>query len=293
MKITTSEIVKNDFAAMGFYDVMNYSVKQIRENIDHYKDLRKINTSIFAYIYALCVLSEHANNFDVPINLKEVIEWKEILLKYFDRIQKKIPEDIRDDFKQNLQKAIDIIISKAKDYPEYLWIDQYHEREIKIRIKNKELKKKYLKAAEENEKYKNMLGNALHNYLTDCLEALENIENEKIETSPAIEKKQFVFSPTYIKSSSREFSYLLDNFYFFLGEEEIENQTEINAYDIECAIKLFLKDVDQNLLSKLRFDTESSLLSVQTNDIQYLIELNSYLLQIATDENLKNKYLNL
>ncbi|MCP1996316.1 hypothetical protein [Flavobacterium sp. HSC-61S13] len=290
MKVTTSEIHKNDFSAMGFYGAMNYSVKQIREAIGFYKNLRKVNTSIFGDIHALSLLSVHSNNFDIPIIQKEAEEWKEILLKYFERIQKKIPEEIREEFKQNLSKDLEIIISKGKDYPEYRWKERYYQREITLTIKNEELKDRYEKLAEEI--YKGKLGNALHNYIHDCLEKLDNGGQEKLINSDATDnQKSIIFNPTYFKSNNTEFTYLLNDFNFFLNKAELENEVEINAYDIEKSINLFLADNDKSLLKHLRFDTESSLLSVQSDEIEHLITLNEYLLKIATDINLKMKYL--
>ncbi len=296
MKITTSEIQKNDFAAMSFYAAMNYSVKQIRENIDFYKKSRKINTSLFGHIHALRLLCVHSNSLDIPINLKEANEWKDILIKYVERIQKKIPEEFREEFKIELQKDLDIIVSKGKDYPEWQWKDQYLKREITIDVKNKELKEKYLELAENNEKYKNQLGNALHNYIKDCLDDLEkNEENKENEiTSQKNHTKELnIFKPTFLKLDSSKYSYLLDNFDFFIDNEQLENNCEITAYKIEEAIKLYLTDTNPELLNDLNFDCESSLFSVQSDNLSSLIELNNHLLSIATNNKIKHKYLKL
>ncbi len=296
MKITTSEIQKNDFAAMSFYAAMNYSVKQIRENIDFYKKSRKINTSLFGHIHALRLLCVHSNSLDIPINLKEANEWKDILIKYVERIQKKIPEEIREKFKIELQNDLDIIVSKGKDYPEWQWKDQYLKREITIDVKNKELKEKYLELAENNEKYRNQLGNALHNYIKDCLDDLEkNEENKENEiTSQKNHTEELnIFKPTFLKLDSSKYSYLLDNFDFFIDNEQLENNCEITAYKIEEAIKLYLTDTNPELLNDLNFDCESSLFSVQSDNLSSLIELNKHLLSIATNNKIKDKYLKL
>ncbi len=39
MKITTSEIQKNDFASLAFRDTVKEAVKRMRQIIDDYKDL--------------------------------------------------------------------------------------------------------------------------------------------------------------------------------------------------------------------------------------------------------------
>jgi hypothetical protein len=277
MKITTSEIQKNDYSAMYFYDAMNHSVKAIRANIAFYEKTRKVNTSIFGYVKALSLLCEHATAFDIPIILKEAQQWEEILIKYCNRIQKKISENIREEFITNLTKNLETIVSKGKDEPEHFWKDKLLEREIRITIKNQELLNKYESLIDEKKEYKDRLGNSLHNYIKDCLNDLYEEKSDDL-TEKITVTKPISFQPTYFKSNVNEFTYLLSDFSFFLNNE---NVSELNAYDIEKKIKTHLKKVDKKLLKQLKFDCESSLFCVQSESLENLNNLNNHLLKIA------------
>ena len=280
MKITNSEIQKNDYSAMSFYDAMNHSVKNIRKDLEFYKKTRKVNTSIFGYVKALRLLCEQSNSFDIPIILNEAKQWEEVLIMYCNRIQKKIPENIRKEFITNLTEDIKIIVSKGKDEPEYLWKDRLFEREIRITIKSEELLNKYELLVNEKKEYKNKLGNALHNYIQDCLEDLKQETSHNL-VEETYKTKVKSFQPTYFKSKPNEYTYLLNDFSFFLNNEMLENDIEISAYDIEKIIKNHLKQVDDKLLKKLNFDCESSLFSVQSKSLENLNKLNNHLLNIT------------
>ncbi len=276
MKITSPEIQKNDYSAMSFYDAMSHNVKRIRESIDFYKKLRKVNTSIFGYIKALALLCEYSNDFDHPIIKVEAKQWQEIILKYLKRINKKIPEEIRDEFIRNIEKDLETIVSKGHDYPEYLWKDKSLEREIRITVKNQEIKKRYEEIIENMDEYKDRLGNPISNYIKDCLERLEGEPKcEKCEAEPSYVKP---ISPIIFKNKENNYTYLLNDFSFLLSEEDLENNKEINAYDLEKSIVHLLEDKDKNLLKKLSFDCESSLFSVQAREMETLNKLNKYIL---------------
>lgn len=265
---------------MYFYDAMNHSVKNIRANIEFYKKSRKVNTSIFGYVKALRLLCEDSTVFDNPIILTEAKQWEEILTTYCNRIQKKIPENIRKEFIKNLTEDIKFIVSKGKDEPEYVWKDRIFEREIRITIKNEELLNKYELLVNEKKEYKDRLGNPLHNYIQDSLENL----NTETKTDLVEENQKNIvktFQPTYFKSKPNQYTYLISDFSFFLNNEMLENDMEINAYDIEKKIKSHLKKVDTKLLKKLNFDCESSLFSVQTESLDNLNTLNNHLLNIT------------
>lgn len=284
-KITSAKIHKNDYASMDYYGVMNYSVKRIRRNIDWYRKSKKINTGILGSIHALRLLCENTEGFDIPIIYDEALEWKDIMSKWYGRIKNKIPEEIRDEFRDNLENDLDVIVSKGKKYPEYMWKAAALECEYVVTIPNRELLEKYEEIAEM---HYSGLGGALHNYLNECLEKLLKIEPK--EKVVSVRPEGDSLSPVFYQSKSNEFTYLLKDFRCFLTDQQKDESVEINAYDVEKAIKLFLSETDQSLSKSLRFDCESSLFSVQAKKMDELSELNNLLLKLVIDDLLKSKY---
>lgn len=121
MKITSSELQRNDLASLAFRDAADSIVKGIREFIVHYQTLDKINSTIFGDIRALALLSGHFDGEDNPIMTEEAEQWKAILLDYCERNQRKIPKALRADFLQNLTKDLDAIIEHSHSIPKFLW----------------------------------------------------------------------------------------------------------------------------------------------------------------------------
>ncbi|GJQ07292.1 hypothetical protein CAPN010_14500 [Capnocytophaga cynodegmi] len=279
MKITNSDLQRNDFASLAFFDAANCNVKNIREDIEHYKTLDKIRTGIFGNIKALSLLSEHFDGGDNPIMTEEAQQWKIILLDYCERNKRKIPKALRDDFLRNLTSDLDKIIENSNDIPDFLWKNDAQKREIIIKVENQTLKDKYIALAEL--KY-SKLGGALQNYLLECLQKLE--ENEQKPEEPTISRKSTrSFRPHIFASSDNEYTLLLDDFDIFLTEKQHSEDTEINAYDIEKRLKKYLKETNKPLLKTLFFDCESSLFSVRSQNLENLIQLQKALLHLAFD----------
>ncbi|GIJ93972.1 hypothetical protein CAPN002_11900 [Capnocytophaga stomatis] len=279
MKITDSELQRNDLSSLAFFGAANYNVKNIREDIEHYKTLDKIRTSIFGNIKALSLLCEHFDGGDNPIMTEEAQQWKVILLDYCERNKRKIPKALRDDFLQNLTNDLDTIINNSIDIPDFLWKSDAQKREIVVKVKNQALKDKYIALAEL--KY-SKLGGALQNYLLECLQKLEEKE-EASEEQTISRKKTRSFCPHIFASSDNEYTFLLDDFDIFLTEKRHSEDTEINAYDIEKQLKEYLKETNKPLLEKLFFDCESSLFSVRSQNLENLIQLQKALLHLAFD----------
>lgn len=279
MKITSSDLQRNDFASLAFRDAANYNVKNIREKIEHYKILDKIRTGIFGNIKALSLLSEHFDGGDNPIMTEEAQQWKVILLDYCERNKRKIPKALRDDFLQNLTNDLDTIINNSIDIPDFLWKSDAQKREIVVKVKNQTLKDKYIALAEL--KY-SKLGGALQNYLLECLQKLEEKE-ETPEEQTIPRKKTRSFCPHIFASSDNEYTFLLDDFDIFLTEKQHSEDTEINAYDIEKQLKEYLKETNKPLLKALLFDCESSLFSVRSQNLENLMQLQKALLHLAFD----------
>ncbi|MDO5106143.1 hypothetical protein [Capnocytophaga sp.] len=279
MKITSSELQRNDFASMAFYRMANYAVKSIRVDIEHYKTLDKINTAIFGEIRALSLLCEHFDGGDNPIMTEEANDWKTVLLDYCERNKRKIPKDLRDDFLKNLTADLDKIIAHSNNIPDFLWKDDAQKRDIVVSVQNQELKDKYNQLAEN--KY-SKLGGALQNYLLECLEKLD--ENApQTEQEPSL-PDETAFRPQLFASQG-EFTLLVTDFQVFLSEKEQKNDTEINAYDLEKRIKKHLKETDKSLLKTLDFDCESSLFSVRSKQLENVLSVHNTLMQWALCDN--------
>ncbi len=275
MKITTSEIQKNDFASLAFRDTVKEAVKRMRQIIDDYKDLDKINTAILGYVRALSLLCQHCGEADNPIMTEEATEWKAVLLDYFQHNKRKIPKELQEDFVRNLTSDLDNIVAHSTSIPLFLWEDEAKERDITITVKNQELKDRYTALAEA--KY-STLGGALNNYLKECLEKLEgDLPQEPIALKP---QKLPSFNPTFLPLGDGDFSYFFSDFELFLTPKQRKEEKEISAYDVEKKVKKHLKEHHKNLLKHLKFDCESSLFSVQSNDLQALNELNAVLLKL-------------
>lgn len=279
MKITDSEIQKNDYASLAFAGLMKVAVQRMRESIDFYRDLDKINSSILGEIRALSLLCPHCA--EATIMTQEATEWKAVLLDYFERHKQKIPKKFREQFFENLTADLDNIIAHSLSLPLWLWEDEAKKREIVVKVKNQALKDQYIALAEK--KY-SKLGGALENYLTECLEnLLETSEKSSENNAEEIQKspKSVCFSPTFLPLEEGKYSYLVDDFQCFLTEKQRKQDKEISAYDVEKKVKKYIKGQNKDLLKKLSFDCESSLFSVQSDDLQALNELNGVLLQLS------------
>jgi hypothetical protein len=289
-KINSADIHKSENASIAYGSCSLFIIREIRKDINVLKESKKADEWVLGLLHALRKIIENELT-DSSVNKIEVEEWKILFFKWFEKIKKNIPEDLRQPFKDNLEGDFNVILSNSNDLPEFYWRKQTFERQLVITVENENRLNLYQSEAEKKHPVK--LGNALHVYVETCLERLindghEHEKNEILETETLVTTH---FMPTFSVINDKNVHYTLTNFHFFDTKTNIEQDILINAYDLEDAIKKYLNDTKNDILSDLQFDCESSMFSVHAVNMTTLFEFNTALFTMGSHSDLKEKYL--
>jgi hypothetical protein len=287
-KINSADIHKSENASIAYGSCSLSIIREIRKDINVLHESKKADEWALGLLHALKEITENELT-DSSIHKIEVEEWKIIFFKWFERVKKHIPEDLRQSFKDNLEEDFNVILSKSNNLPEFHWRKQSLERQLVITVENENRLNLYQSEAEKKHPIK--LGNALNVYVEKCLERLIDDGYEKKEM---LETKTLVtnhFMPTFSVINDKNVCYVLTNFHFFDTKSNIEQDILINAYDLEDAVKEYLNDTKNGILNDLQFDCESSMFSVHAENMTILFELNTVLFTMGSHIDLKEKYL--
>lgn len=282
-KIHSAQLHGNENAGIEFGAAIAGAVQRVREQIAALKTSRKADEYAPGAIHALQKLCDGEDESG-QIHRIEVEEWQATFFAWFQRVKKHFPPKLVKKFQANAEDDFRTILKCATGLPEYYWRSDVPKRHIQISFENEAVLDAARDAAEE--KYPVDLGSALHKYLESCVAELVG------KKRPA-KTKQGAPPPTATESltirffpSGKHHSLSIDDFACFDRPENLEQDIVVTAYDVEDAVKKYLKAAAPKILKSLRFDCESSMFAVRSANVSALTTVVAALYALAADHEL-------
>jgi hypothetical protein len=260
-KIYSAQLHGNENAGIEFGAAIVGAVQSVREQIAALETSRIADEWAPGAIHALRKLCEGEAESG-QIHRVEVEEWQATFFAWFERVKKHFPPKLVKKFQANAEDDFRTILKCATGMPEYFWRPDVPKRYVQISFKNEAALDAARDAAEE--KYPVDLGSALHKYLESCVAELVG-ERRPAKTKKATPPPAEAASLTIrFFPGGKQSSLSIDDFACFDTPENLEQDIVVTAYDVEDAVKKYLKVNSSKILKSLRFDCESSMFAVRS-----------------------------
>ncbi len=263
----------------------------VRQHIAYMAKSRKPDEQASGSIHALRKLCEHEKgNPDVRSSLyrSEIEEWQGIFDAWYHRVKRSIPEELREQFKNNADEDFAVLLEVSGNMPEHAWRADSLERSIKISFPTEEALDKARKLADE--KHPVVRGSALHEYLAGCVAALRGLP----AASPTRNISRSVRPPMFAidRFDDGLFSLVVQDFSLYQDEDLAEEEAEVTAYDLEDAVRRLFKERRlSKLLSAGQFDCESSAFVFRSSNPMACHAVQGVLLELAETPHLRASHL--
>jgi hypothetical protein len=282
-KIHSAELHRNENASILFGAALVGGVQHVRAHIAHLATSRKADEWAPGAIHALRKLCDGEKESG-QIHRIEVEEWQATFFAWFARVKKHFPANVAKKFQANAEDDFRTILKCATEMPEGFWRDEVPKRHIQISFKTYEALEAARDAAEE--KHPVDLGSALHKYLESCVAELVG-QKRPVKTKAAPPPAEVAPSLTIrFFPEAKHSSLSIDDFACFDTVEDLEQDIVVTAYDVEDAVKKYLKANSPEILKSLRFDCESSMFVVRSKDPSALATVVAALYALAADQEL-------
>ena len=257
----------------------------VRQEIAELKGSRKAGLFASGAVHALRLLVEQSPTKPISYCRPEAEYWKETFAAWFGRVKRHFPEEYRESFLINVDEDFDCLIEAANRFTPEPWEQTTNRFHWRLEFANKERFDEAKQAAKEN--YPVKLGLALDKYLQACIERLLSDQDDSQPLVLEVSKDQ-VDRPGTVSTKMVSFddgvcSLLMTNFDGF-------GRQSTNAYDVERAVKGYLKDHATEAVKDLNFDCESSMFCVRSAKMDSLTQVNVALYTLASDANVRQKY---
>ena len=288
-KIVSGELHHNDNASIQFQSAIVLAVREVRKSFALLAASRKADEYAPGALHALRKLCD-GERPSGHLHRQEVLEWQAGFAAWFRRVKKSFPVEFANQFQANLAEDFQAILSCSTEMPESFWRKEVDQRDIRITFANQEALNAARKAAEE--KHPVPLGGALHKYIEQCLATLTvQPESPVPAAAPAPSVRSLeLLTPRINLSDSRVASLLLDRFDCFDSPVMLSQDMVTTAYDLEHAVKQYLKQHGEEVLADLRFDCESSLFCVRSDRTGAITAVIDALMSFASNQELFAKY---
>lgn len=281
-KIYSAELHGNENASIQFGAAIVGAVQSVRQGMANLETSRKADEYAPGAIHALRKLCEGEKESG-HIHRIEVEEWQASFFAWFNRVKKHFPDKLAKKFQTNAEDDFRAILKCATEMPESYWRREVPKRHIQLSFENDAALKAARHAAEE--KHPVDLGSALHKYLQSCIAELmgQKVPRQADTGPPPADTESLTIR---FSSDGKQFSLSLNEFGCFDTPEDLAQDIVITAYDVEDAVKKYLKANSPKILKSLRFDCESSLFVVRSADPSALAAVVAALYAMAADHDL-------
>jgi hypothetical protein len=283
-KIYSPHLHGNENAGIEFGAAIAGAVQSVREQVASLANSRKADEYAPGAIHALRKLCDGEQESG-QIHRLEVEEWQAVFFAWFGRVKRHFPPQLVKKFQANAEDDFRTILKCASPMPEYFWRSEVPKRQIKISFENTAA----LDAAREaaDQKHPVDLGSALHKYLESCVAELVGGKKKPAKTKKAASPQAETTSLTIrFFPGPKQSSLAVDDFACFDSPENLEQDIVVTAYDVEDAVKKYLKAAAPKVRKSLRFDCESSLFVVRSADVSTLAAVAAALYALAADHEL-------
>lgn len=286
-KSYSAKLHGNENGSIEFGACVYGVLREVRKSIANLADSRQVDEYAPGAIHALRKLCEGESCGSLA--RLELKEWEQTFFAWFDRVQKKLSPAVAKQFRAHAEEDFRILGKAAVDLPEYFWREQANERSILVTFESEEVLDAVRDAAEE--KHPVDLGNALHKYLEQCaadlLDSSPDGDDEAMDDEEELPPRlAVIFMPT----ESGKYSLCVDDFGCFHTDEDREEGHSVTGYDVEDAVKKYLKKNAAATAKKVRFDSESSMFCARSKEVAALTQVTEILCQFAADQELFGQY---
>lgn len=285
-RIHSAEPHRNDNASMAFGVAVLSLRDWVRQHIAYMAKSRKADEQAPGSIHALRKLCEREKaHWDVQSSLhrSEVQEWQCIFASWYNRVNRSIPEELREQFKHNADEDFAALLEVSGDMPEHAWRPDSLKRSIKISFATEQALDESRKLADE--KHPVVRGSALHEYLASCVAALHGLPPASLsrDTSPSVRPPMFSID----RHKDGVFSLIVQDLSLF-QDEDLAEEAEVTAYDLEDAVRRLFKERKRGqLLSAGEFDCESSAFVFRSSNPMSCHAVQGVLLELAETPELR------
>lgn len=217
------------------------------------------------------------------LHRSEVEEWREIYLAWLNRVNRWIPDNLREDFRQNAEDDFRVLLDLAGNASEDNWRKKSLERSIKIVFETEEALNEAKKHADE--KYPVQLGSSLHEYIYSAIGDLQGVEPKKAELTVVSASRPLI---SIDRDEAGLYTVVVDDFAMVQDEELVEQGIEITAYDIEDCILSLSKNPS---ISSQDFDCESSTFIFRSASREAFGEVRTLFCRLLENEKLREEHL--
>jgi hypothetical protein len=133
-------------------------------------------------------------------------------------------------------------------------------------------------------------GDPLHEYIKQSVGSM--VDGWKASTSeraPQESSLPAAVSPSLLRHDDGSLSLCLSEFTAL--DDNDDEDWELTAYDVESAVKAYLKERRPSCITKLNFDSESSMFCVTSTSVSALGNVADVIFRFLADEKLRSKYI--
>jgi hypothetical protein len=278
-KIYSAQLHGNENAGIEFNVVILKALQVVRDQMAELATSRKADEYAPGAIHALRKLCEGEK--EPGIHRLEVEEWEATFFAWFERVKKHFPAGLRNKFLANAKADFLALLKCADEMPEYFWREDIEKRHVQIEFKDEAALEAARDAAEK--KHPVDLGSALQKYLESCIAKLVG---KKSSTKKATSESPPVADPALalrFTFDGKRSELTIDDFSCFNRPDDVAQDIVVSAYDVEDALKKYLKARSPQTLKALRFGSESSLFVVSSADPAALVAVVAALHELARE----------
>jgi hypothetical protein len=169
--IFCAEPYRNENADISFGAALVGAVQAIRQDIATLAERKEVDEYAPGSLHALRKLCEGEER-SLHIHKQEVMEWRETMFHWLDRVEASIPRKLRAEFRLKLEEDFRVILASAGGSPVLFSREEANTRYLPVPFASDEALQKARAAADR--KYPVELGSALHEYLEECIRKLLN-----------------------------------------------------------------------------------------------------------------------
>jgi hypothetical protein len=169
--IFCAEPYRNEDADISFGAAIVGAIQAIRQDITMLAERDEVDEYAPGSIHVLHKLCEGEDR-SLHIHEQEVLEWRETMCHWLDRVEASIPRKLRAEFRLKLEEDFRVILASAGGSPVLFSREEANTRYLPVPSESDEALRKAKAAADR--KYPDELGSALHKYLEECIRKLLN-----------------------------------------------------------------------------------------------------------------------
>lgn len=285
-KISSSELHRNDESSSAFAVCILTLRDWVRMHVAFLAKSRRADEQAPGSIHALRKLCDGEDEMwqvRSYLHRTEVEEWRDIFFAWLKRVNRWIPEHLREDLRLNAEEDFEVLLDLAGNAQEHSWRKESLERSIKISFDSEQALQEAKNRADE--KHPVQLGSSLHEYIYSAIRDLNGMKSRPADV-------KMVSAPRPLISIDRDdagaYTIIIEDFSLLQDHELVEQGVDLTAYDIEECILGLSKT---SSISPSDFDCESSAFVFRSTSCKAVCEIVGLFYKLLEDTELRDAQL--